>query len=90
MVGLTAGKLAFIIEPTNAAVNSTMSEVQVEARNSSNVRVLTNQVVVSLKLNSDTSYGLARLTGTVSVTTVNGVARFSNLRIDKSFDNFQL
>jgi hypothetical protein len=90
IVGLTASKLVFLIEPTNAAVNSTMSEVQVEVKSSSNVHVLTNQVVVSLSIHSDTSYGLARLGGTLSATTVNGVARFPNLMINKSFDNFQL
>ncbi|MBK9037962.1 MAG: LamG domain-containing protein [Bdellovibrionales bacterium] len=90
IVGLTAGKLVFVVEPTNAAVNSTMSEVQVDVRSGSNVRVLTNQVVVSLSIHSDTSYGLARLGGTLSATTVNGVARFPNLMINKSFDNFQL
>jgi len=77
-----ANKLAFLVEPGPATVGVAMApavKVAVQDVAGHTVTNETHIITMGISLNA----GGATLTGTASVATVNGVATFSNLSIDK-------
>ncbi len=76
-----AVRLAFAAQPGNAAAGANIPQVRVEIQNSLGGRVTTSNASVTLSLGSNPGSG--NLTGTLTVAAVNGVATFSNLKIDQ-------
>ena len=74
-------QLAFTAQPTDTAAGATMAPVQVEVRDALGLKVSTPGLAVSLSIYTNPAG--ARLLGSMPVTTVNGVATFSDLRVDK-------
>jgi parallel beta-helix repeat protein len=76
-----ADHLLFLQQPTNTAAGQTISPVIVEVVDQfGNVETSDNTDTITLSLGSNPSGGT--LSGTLTVTVVNGVATFSNLSID--------
>lgn len=90
LVGLSGGSLIFSTLPTNTNFGSNISGFTVEVRDSSNQVVDTQTTVVTLEIGSDPTHGLARLGGTLSRTTVHGVATFDDITLSQVADNYQL
>jgi hypothetical protein len=81
----SATKLKFLLEPTNTAPGATISPpVQVAAVDDQNNIVTGFTGTISIKIGHNGSLlGTATLNGTKDVPAVNGVAIFSNLRINE-------
>jgi hypothetical protein len=78
-----ATKLTFVVQPTTATVGAALSPaVQVAVQTSAGTTVTTasNSITVTLGANSTG----AILTGTTTRSAVNGVASFSDLRVDRA------
>ena len=77
-----ATKLAFLVQPRNTVVGTNISPpVQVEIQNVLGGRVTTSSAPVTLSLAANP--GTGTLSGTLTVAAVNGVATFSNLKINR-------
>ena len=79
--GPSAVKLAFSVQPTNAATQATITpavQVVVEDGSGNAVTNATNPVTISL------TGGAPGLTGTLTVTPQNGIATFSNLTVSNA------
>jgi hypothetical protein len=84
-----AARLAFTTQPSNVAAGSVITpSVAVTVQDGLGNTVLTSGVSVGLAL--DSNPGGAVLTGTSPVTTANGVATFTNLRLDKTGTGYTL
>jgi hypothetical protein len=84
-----ASKLAFTVQPSNTAAGSSISPaVQVTVQDSSGntVTTATNSITVAIGTNPASG----TLSGTTTVSAVNGVATFSNLSIDKVGNGYTL
>lgn len=84
-----ASKLAFSVQPGNAAPNTTLSPaIKVEIRDSANQVVTTSTATVTLAIGANPGSGT--LAGTTSVAAVAGVATFSNLSINNAGNGYTL
>ena len=81
-------RLFFTAQPGNTREGSSMSTVQVTARDPSGRTVTGFTGTVTLALANNPSDGT--LSGPTTVTAVNGVARFSNLRVDRAGTGYTL
>ncbi|HEX5632447.1 MAG TPA: hypothetical protein VFX50_04435, partial [Gemmatimonadales bacterium] len=87
--GSMATQLAFLQQPTNVDRNAVISPpVQVEVRDASGVRVTTAAVPVSMAIASNPGGGT--LSGTLTRTSVAGVATFNDLRINRAANGYTL
>ena len=78
----TATKLAFVVQPSNTAAGTSISPavtVTVEDADGNTVTSATSVVTLAISANP----GSGSLSGTTTVSAVNGVATFSNLSINK-------
>jgi hypothetical protein len=83
-----ASGLAFIQHPGSAAAGSPLPTVTVELRDSNNLPLLMDGVPVTLALGSNPLNGA--LSGTLTVTTIGGVATFSGLSIDIAAEGYTM
>jgi hypothetical protein len=84
-----ATHLVFTVQPSNTTVGSTISPaVQVAAKDDAGNTVATFGTPITIAL--DANPGGGTLSGTKTVTPVNGVATFSNLSIDKVGNGYTL
>lgn len=84
-----ATRLAFTVQPSHTmAGEDLLPALKVELRNRSGELVTTSSLLVSLAISSNPSGGM--LTGSVTQATSNGVATFSDLKIDKPGQGYQL
>jgi large repetitive protein len=84
-----ANRLAFTVEPVNAAVGAPITpavEVQIQDGSGNPVTSATNPITISLGTNPSN----AALAGTTTVNAVAGVATFSNLNINKPGSGYTL
>jgi len=88
LVAGNAMKLGFVVQPVNVAAGGTLAAVQVAVQDQLGNTVTTATNNVTIALGSNPSGGT--LGGTLTVTSVNGVATFSNLSIDKAGAGFTL
>jgi hypothetical protein len=85
-----ADHLLFLQQPTDTAAGQTISQVVVEVVDQfGNVVTSDNSDMVTLSLNDNPMTGAA-LSGTVTMTVVNGMATFSDLSIDLAGDGYTL
>jgi Big-like domain-containing protein/invasin-like protein len=90
ITGGTATKLAFIVQPGNAAGGATISPaVQVEVEDAGGNRVTSATNSISLAFGTNAGPGAA-LSGTNPVSAVAGVATFSNLSVDSAGNGYTL
>ncbi|WP_140395106.1 beta strand repeat-containing protein [Arthrobacter sedimenti] len=82
-VTLTAGKLAFTVQPSDVAANGTITpSVQVSLQSTQGVPVRTANQPITLAIGANP--GGSNLTGTLTaMTNTDGTATFSDLRLDK-------
>ncbi len=84
-----ATRVAFLVQPGNTAAGANISPpVQVEIQNVLGGRVTTSSAPVTLSLAANPGSGT--LSGTLTVAAVNGVATFSNLRINRPGAGYSL
>jgi hypothetical protein len=84
-----ADHLLFLQQPTDTAADQTMSPVIVEVVDAfGNVETGDNSDMITLSLGSNPSGGT--LSGTLTLTVVNGVAIFSDLSIDLAGEGYTL
>jgi hypothetical protein len=84
-----ADHLLFLQQPTDTAAGQTMSPVIVEVVDAfANVETGDNSDTITLSIGANPSGGT--LSGTLSLTVVNGVATFSDLAIDLAGDGYTL
>jgi uncharacterized protein YjdB len=82
-------RLAFVQQPTTTATaGMSLGEVTVEVLDATGSRVRLQSVTITLGL--DANPGSGTLAGTVSATTVNGLATFSTLRIERAAAGYTL
>lgn len=81
-------KLAFTTQPSNSTGGGSLGTVVVQVQNASGTLVSTANNTVTLAIG--TNPGSGTLSGTTTVTAVNGVATFSNLSIDKAGSGYTL
>jgi hypothetical protein len=82
-VPLAPTQLGFIVQPSNSAVGAAISPaLQVEVRDANGNRVTTSTNSITIGIGANPGGGT--LSGTTTVSAVNGVATFSNLSIDKT------
>ncbi|MBD65170.1 MAG: hypothetical protein CME62_08185 [Halobacteriovoraceae bacterium] len=80
---LSPAQLVVTTEPTNAYVNEVISPaITVELRDASNNLVTSATEDVTLNFATDPSGGSAIISGTTTVTPINGVAIFNDIQID--------
>jgi hypothetical protein len=70
----TAASVAFLTQPANLVAGQVMNQIQVEIRDGADARVVSFNGEVVLAVSSG-----ATLSGTTTITAVNGVATFTNL-----------
>ena len=81
--------LAFVVQPSNTGTGSSITPaVQVEIRDQSGARVTTATNSVTLAIGTNPAGGT--LSGTTTVASVNGVATFSGLSIDRAGTGYTL
>jgi hypothetical protein len=86
-----ADHLVFLQPPTDTAAGQTLSPVLVAVVDQfGNIVTSDNSDTVTLSLGADPSGGAATLSGTLTVTFVNGVATFSDLSIDTAGAGYTL
>src|SRR5262249_29383989 len=84
-----ADHLVFLQQPTDTSAGQTISPVVVEAGDQfGNVETSNNSDTITLSLGTNPSGGT--LSGTLSLTVVNGVATFTDLTIDLTGDGYTL
>ena len=84
-----ADHVLFLQQPTDTATGQTISPVLVEVVDAfGNVETSDNSDTITLSLGTNPSGGT--LSGTLTVTVVNGVATFSDLTIDLTGDGYTL
>ncbi len=87
----TPTQLVITQEPSNTGESLNISPViTVEIRDAQNNLVTSATNNISVSINNDPSAGSATLGGTTTVAAVAGIATFSNLNIDSSFDGYTL
>jgi hypothetical protein len=87
----SASALVFLQPPSDTAAGQTLSPVLVALVDAyGNVVVGDNSDAVTLSIGVDPSAGAATLSGTLTVTVVNGVATFGDLAIDTSGAGYTL
>ncbi len=89
IVSGTASRLAFIVEPSDAAAGAVISpavQVEIEDANGNRVSSATTSVTVAILDNPNGGV----VSGTASVAAVAGVATFSNLSVNKSGTGYSL
>jgi MYXO-CTERM domain-containing protein len=74
-------RLAFSVQPVSSASGATLAAVRVVTQDSGGGTVTSPPVSVTLSLANNPAGGT--LSGTLTATTVNGIATFSNLSLDK-------
>ena len=83
--GLPASQLVLTSQPTQTKVGVNISPaLQVQVRNSAGQVVTGGNSVVTVAITTGTGTAGAILNGTLSQSTVNGVALFNNLNIDRT------
>jgi hypothetical protein len=86
-----ATKIAFVVQPSDVAANTSMfPAVQVHVQNSNNQTITNANVAIQLSLVPAPGTAGAILLGASPINAVNGVATFSNLRIDQEGAGYQL
>jgi hypothetical protein len=85
----TASQLVFTTHPTNTTAGSNISSIVVEIQDPSFVTVPIN-TQITLSFGTDASGGSATLGGTLTTTSINGVATFSDINIDKAASGYTL
>jgi hypothetical protein len=89
LVGPSATKLVFTVEPTNTGAGDTITPaIKVEAQDDLGQTITTYSTDISIAI--DTNPGGGTLSGTTTVTPVSGVATFSDLSIDKAGTGYTL
>jgi hypothetical protein len=84
-----ADHLLFLQQPTDSAAGQTMSPVIVEIVDAfGNVEISDNSDTITLAIGTSPSGGT--LSGTLTLTVVNGIATFSDLSIDQIGDGYTL
>jgi uncharacterized protein YjdB len=87
--GSSATQLAFLQQPTNVDRNAVITPaVQVEVRDASGARVTTAALPVSMAIANNPGGGT--LSGTLTRTSVAGVATFNDLRINRAGNGYTL
>jgi hypothetical protein len=81
--------LVFSVQPAATTAGDVMPAIQVSALNASNVVVTSFTGPITLAIAAGTGANGALLSGTTVVNALNGVATFSDLRIDKSGSGFK-
>lgn len=82
-------RVVFLVQPTTTAAGANITPaVQVEIQNTFGARVTTSSASVTLSLAANP--GAGTLSGTTTVNAVNGVATFSNLRINQPAAGYTL
>ena len=85
----TAGKLAFLVQPTDAGLNATLSPaVQIVIQDASGSTVTTATDPVTFVIGTNPSGG--GLSGTTTTNAVGGIASFPDLEIDRSGTGYTL
>jgi alpha-tubulin suppressor-like RCC1 family protein len=87
----TAGatQLAFTVQPSNATAGVALAPaIEVEIRDSTANRITTATDAVTLAIGTDAGGGT--LSGTVTVSAVNGIASFANVSVDKAATGYTL
>ena len=93
LIGVTppATKIVFVVQPTDVAVNTSISPaVEVHVQNANNQTVTNANVAIIISLVPGTGAAGANLSGAAPVSAVNGVATFPNLRLDLAGAGYQL
>lgn len=84
-------QLVFIQDPLDAIAGEIISpQIQVELRDVNNNLVPTANEEVTLSFGNDPSAGSSTLSGTKTVTSINGVATFSDISVDKALVGYSL
>ena len=84
-------KLGFSQEPTNTPINTNITpSIIVEIQDATGNIVPTATDDITLSIGTDPSSGGATLSGTLTVTAVNGVATFNDIQIDVGNSNYDL
>ncbi|HZI22435.1 MAG TPA: hypothetical protein VFD76_07945 [Gemmatimonadales bacterium] len=87
--GTSADVLSFTVQPSGAAVNSVITPaIQVQVRDSLGTPDTAFAAAITIAIGLNPTGG--NLSGTTSVTPVNGVAQFGDLQIDKSGAGYTL
>lgn len=81
-------RLAFSVQPVSSASGATLPAVRVVTQDSSGGTVTSPPVSVTLALENNPAGGT--LSGTLTATTVNGIATFSNLSLDRAGTGYTL
>ena len=85
----TASKLVYTTQPTTATAGSSISPtIQVTLEDVNNNIVISDIRTITLRIG--TNPGSGTISGTVSVSTISGVASFNNINIDKSGTGYTL
>lgn len=92
LVGVTppATRIAIISQPTNTPAGSTMAPVQVAIQNPQGQTVGSTNAAITLSIVPGTGTAGAVLTGGGPQNAVNGLATFTNLRINLAGTGYQL
>ncbi len=87
--GTSADVLSFTVQPSDAAASNVITPaIQVQVRDSLGTRDTAFATPISIAIGLNPTGG--SLTGTLSVTPVNGIAQFGDLQIDKSGAGYTL
>ncbi len=73
--------IAYVVQPVGASTNTSMNSFSVEVLDAGGNRVTTTETV-TISFNNDPSSGVGSLNGTLSQSTVNGLATFNDISID--------
>lgn len=83
-----ATKLEIVTEPQNAVAGQNLGSIQVRLLDDSNTLITTNGYIISVAIQSNP--GSSTIIGTASQATINGVATFSNLALNKVGTSYSL
>jgi hypothetical protein len=86
----TANRLVFTAQPTTTVAGQTISTVTLEARDALNSVLTGFNGPVTVTITAATGTAGATLSGTTTVSAVNGVVNFSTLSIDKKGNGYRL